>query len=203
MQYGAQNARVSRSLRSENRSRALRISLFYCALFLGLGVFLPFFPVWLGARGLSAPEISIVLAVQMLIRVVAGPAVTFLADRLQARKGMIVALSAAALAGMLMLSQADGLIAIVVIATLASAVWTPIMPLIETLAVAESEAGGADYGRMRLWGSLSFICGSVGSGYLLLVIDAEDVVWLLIASDAVLVAAALVLPSISGACAWR
>jgi len=70
----------------------------------------------------------------------------------------------------------------------------PIMPLIETLGVAESESGGADYGRMRLWGSLSFIAGSVGGGAILAATSSGIVIWLLIASFAALLAGAIALP---------
>jgi PPP family 3-phenylpropionic acid transporter len=164
-------------------------------LFLGLGIFVPFFPVWLGTRGLSVPEISLVLAAQMIVRLAAGPGLTILSDWLGSRKGVVLGLTLCALASMIVMSQVEGFYALLILGTVASAAWTPIMPLIETLAVAESEDGGADYGRMRLWGSLSFICGSVGSGYILLVAQPETIVWLLIAADVVLVAAALLLPS--------
>ncbi len=175
-------------------ARALRISIFYAAVFLGLGIFLPFFPVWLASRDLSAPEISLVLAAQMSVRILSVPLFAFAADRLGRRKPVIIGLSLMALAGVLVLSQTHGFWPIVLIATLASAAWTPIIPLIETLAVSESEAGGADYGRMRLWGSLSFIAGSVGSGYVLSVSEPGQVIWLLVAADVVLLAAAFALP---------
>jgi PPP family 3-phenylpropionic acid transporter len=176
------------------RGAPVRISAFYCALFLGLGIFLPFFPVWLGARGLSALEISLVLGAQTAARLVAGPALAYVSDRLRSRREVIAALAVGTLAGTVAMSQAEGFWELLALGIAASAAWTPIMPLIETVAVAESEAGGADYGRMRLWGSLSFIAGSLGAGHALQHIGAQDVIWLLIAADALLVAAAFALP---------
>ena len=58
-----------------------RLALFYAALFVALGVQLPFLPVWLAAKGLGASEIGIVLAIPMIVRVFAIPVATRAADR--------------------------------------------------------------------------------------------------------------------------
>ena len=42
--------------------------------------------------------------------------------------------------------------------------WTTIMPLIEAVAVTGVRSAGLDYGRVRLWGSGSFILASFGCG---------------------------------------
>lgn len=162
-----------------NRSVGLRLGLFYAALFLGLGLMVPFFPVWLKARGLGVSEISLVLASQMAVRIIAGPAFSFLADSLADRRAMLRWLSAAAFAAVLLLGYSSGFESIFLLSVAVSVMWTPIIPLTETLAVAESEGGGADYGRTRLWGSLSFIAGSVGGGYLVNAAGPELIIWLL------------------------
>src|SRR6266436_9910602 len=51
----------------------LRLKIFYAALFITLGVQLPFLPVWFAARGLDARQIGIALAIPMLVRAVAIP----------------------------------------------------------------------------------------------------------------------------------
>ncbi len=175
-------------------SAGLRLSLFYGALFLGLGIFLPFFPVWLREQGLDVAQISAVLAFQMAVRIGSGPAFSFLADRLGDRRSVLIGLSCAALLTMLLLSVASGFVAILCLAALASIVWTPILPLMETLAVTESEAGGADYGRTRLWGSLSFIAGSVGGGYALGITGADFIIWMLVGSYLLMAASSFWLP---------
>jgi len=171
-----------------------RLSAFYGALFLGLGVYLPFFPVWLRGQGLEAGEISAVLACQMAVRIGSGPSFAFLADRMRSRRGLLIALSVASLASLCLLAVVQGFIAILIVAIVASAVWTPVLPLIETLTVAESEAGRTDYGRTRLWGSLTFIAGSIGAGYVLRSADPDAVLWLLIAAYAFMVLCAFALP---------
>ena len=176
------------------RDRGLRLSVFFGALFFGLGVFVPFFPVWLAAQGLSSAEISIVLASQMAVRIGSGPAFSFLADARGDRRAVVIALSLASLAGMALLALVSGFWAILVLAVAASVVWTPILPLIEAFAVSESEAGGPDYGRTRLWGSLTFIAGSMGGGYLLKFTGPELIIWILVGAYLLMAASSFCLP---------
>ena len=68
---------------------AVRLSAFYAAMFLVAGIQLPFWPVWLAARGLSAREIGIVLAAAIWVRVFATPAIGAISDRLGARRAVM------------------------------------------------------------------------------------------------------------------
>ena len=80
-------------------SFALRLAIFYAALFLTLGVQLPFLPLWLAAKGLDAGAIGIVLSVPMVVRVAAIPLATRSADRHDALRAAMVIASALALIG--------------------------------------------------------------------------------------------------------
>ena len=60
-----------------------------------------------------------------------------------------------------MLSQARGFWPILACTLVFALAWTTIMPLTETVAMSGVKAAGLDYGRMRLWGSLSFIAASL------------------------------------------
>src|SRR5262249_55123354 len=57
-------------------SFAWRLAAFYAALFVALGVQLPFLPLWLAAKGLDAGAIGIALAVPLIRRVCAIPLAT-------------------------------------------------------------------------------------------------------------------------------
>ena len=50
---------------------AWRLAAFYAALFVALGVQLPFLPVWLAAKGLDVQDIGLVLAIPSVVRVMA------------------------------------------------------------------------------------------------------------------------------------
>ena len=51
----------------------LRIALIFAALFVPLGVHLPYFPLWLEAKGFDAEQIGIILAAPMFLRVLTTP----------------------------------------------------------------------------------------------------------------------------------
>jgi PPP family 3-phenylpropionic acid transporter len=60
---------------------ALNLSILAALLFLPNGLHLPYFPVWLSARGLSDAEIAAALATPLVLRVVATPLIAAFADR--------------------------------------------------------------------------------------------------------------------------
>jgi MFS transporter, PPP family, 3-phenylpropionic acid transporter len=91
---------------------ALRLGLFYAAFFFFGGVQLPFFPLWLEARGLDARTIGLVIAVPMLVRIVATPIITHQADVRQALKGTLVIATIVGTLGMTLVGFAPGAVAI-------------------------------------------------------------------------------------------
>ena len=164
------------------RAFALRLAAFYAALFITLGVQLPFLPVWLAAKGLDASAIGIVLAVPMVVRVLAIPMATRAADRRGALRATIVTAAAAAVAGYGALGFAESMIAIMAAYALASAAYTPLFLLTDAYALRGLAERGRAYGPVRLWGSAAFIAASLGAGSLLDVIAARDLIWLIVAA---------------------
>ncbi len=142
----------------------VRLALFYGAVFLLLGAYVPYFPVWLNGRGLSASQIGIVLAAPALVRIFFTPAMGFLADRIGDRRKVLKALGWGALLFCALLALAHGFAPILLLATVFALFWTTVMPLTETLAMTGVREAGHDYGRMRLWGSLTFVVASTGGG---------------------------------------
>jgi hypothetical protein len=143
-----------------SRAFALRLAAFFAALFVTLGVQLPFLPVWLAAKGLDAGAIGIVLAVPMIVRVLAIPLTTRAADRRDALRVTIVMATAAAVAGYGALGFAEGMIAIMVAYALASAAYTPVFLLTDAYAL----RGLAERG---LWSGAAMGVGSFHRGELM------------------------------------
>jgi PPP family 3-phenylpropionic acid transporter len=170
-----------------------RLAAFYAALFVALGVQLPFLPVWLAAKGLDAQLIGILLALSMVVRVFAIPYAARTADRRNALRGGIVVASAAAAIGYGALGMSKGALVIVVVYALLSIAYTPIMPLADAYALRGLGARGRAYGPVRLWGSAAFIVGSFGAGFAIDLIATRDLVWLIAAAMGLtaIVAAAL------------
>src|SRR3990172_5510109 len=124
------------------RRFSLQLSLFNIFLFLGMGVQLPFLPLWLKYKGLEAGEIGIVIAAMTAIRVVAAPLGAFIADRYGNRRRVIAVSALVSFAGYIVMANAGGLWAILAAAVMASAFYAPVGPLAEALAVEGSAAHG-------------------------------------------------------------
>jgi PPP family 3-phenylpropionic acid transporter len=169
---------------------SLRLKAFYAALFFTLGVQLPFLPVWLTAKGLDAGVIGIVLAIPAVIRIIAIPVATRMADRRDAVRGVIILTSAGATVGFGALAFAQGAVAIMLIYALASAAYAPVMMLADTYALRGLALRGRAYGPVRLWGSAAFIAASFGAGALLDLMAPVDLIWLMVVAMAIATAAA-------------
>lgn len=176
-------------------SYATRVGVFFGALFLIYGVHLPFFPLWLEWRGLTAAEISIVVAVPYFLRVAVSPTVAFFADKSRQHRRYIIVLACIALVMSAWLSQLGSFYAILLAAVGLSLAMTSIMPLTEVIAVSGVRLHGCDYGRMRLWGSLTFILASSVAAGLIGKFGVPIVIWLIVAACLVTGLAAFLLPA--------
>ncbi len=161
-----------------------------------MGVYLPFWPVWLKGRGLDAGEIGLLLAITIWTKVLASPAMAQIANRLGERRRVMVALSVAALASYALFGIADGFWQLALVAVLIGATLPPMMPLGENMTMLASRARGLDYGRIRLWGSLSFILASWGGGQWLAGRPESAILWLVLAGLGLTVVACWSLPDI-------
>jgi MFS transporter, PPP family, 3-phenylpropionic acid transporter len=172
---------------------AWRIAAFYAALFVVLGVQMPFLPVWLAARGLDAGAIGLVLAIPMVVRVFAIPLATHRADRHDALRAALMVASCAAALGYVGLALAPGIAAIIAAYALTSLFNTPIMSLTEAYALRGLMSHGRAYGPVRLWGSVAFIGGTMGAGFALDIMAAGNLIWILVAAMSLTAVAAFAL----------
>lgn len=173
---------------------ALRLGTFYAALFVVAGTKLPYFPIWLDGRGLGTAEIAAIVALPLFVRIAVTPLIGVAADARGDRRQALVVLAWVALAAFVMLGFVGGFWPILACTLLLSVATTSLMPLIETIAMAGVRRLGLDYGRMRLWGSLSFIAASFLAGAAIARAGHEAVLWLLVLGAAMTVAAAHFLP---------
>jgi PPP family 3-phenylpropionic acid transporter len=174
----------------EKRSFALRMSLLFAAICVIIGTNLPYLPVWLDWAGLGPREIAVITAVPLFVRVGVTPAIAFAADRSGDHRRFLIGLSWVALAALVVLAQVRGFWAIFALMLIFSLAWTTIMPLAETVAMSGVRAAGLDYGRMRLWGSLSFIAASFVGGWVVARLGAGSAIWLVVAGAGLTAAAA-------------
>jgi PPP family 3-phenylpropionic acid transporter len=172
---------------------AARLAALYAGLFVMGGIQLPFFPVWLKAKGLDPQMIGIVLAAPIVARLIAVPLVARTADRRDAVRAAIVVASFLGVAGYVLVGLAEGARAILIAYALASLALTPVMPLAETYALKGLGQRKRAYGPVRLWGSAAFILGTFIAGFAADTIPARDMIWLIAAASLISALAALTL----------
>lgn len=144
-----------------------RISLFYTGFFVVGGLVTPFFPVWLHLRGLTPEQIGVCLAFPLAARLVFMPLGSAFADRAPNRRFAIILF---ALLGLLLFIPAtlvSGYWPILILTGLATATLGMTMPAIDALALTGVRRFGLDYGKMRVWGSISFIVVSLVGGVII------------------------------------
>ncbi len=179
---------------SPRASYSLRLALFYGALFLIYGVHLPYFPVWLDWRGLTPEQIALITAAPFFLRLFVTPTVAMLADSTARHRSLVILLTSLTLMLAVLLSQMESFLPILLVSLAFAISLSTVMPLTETIAIAGVRAHGLDYGRMRLWGSLTFVGVGFAGGWLIDHVGPNAVIGCIVAGAAATAASAWLLP---------
>jgi MFS transporter, PPP family, 3-phenylpropionic acid transporter len=172
---------------------ARRMQLFYIVLFMLPGIHLPFFPLWLSAQGLNETAIALALAASNWARIFANPVAGHIADQSGERRRLLLALAVLCLLSFALFGVAEGLVALIAVNFLFGLFWGPMMPMCENTTLLACYRHRLDYGRIRLWGSLSFMITSTVAGFILQTRspDAIYVMMMLILAGVVVMASGL------------
>jgi PPP family 3-phenylpropionic acid transporter len=172
----------------------LRMALLYASVFGPMGVHLPYFPLWLDAKGFSADQIAIILSAPMFLRVLTTPLITAAADRARDRAHVLVLVSLAALLISTGYFLTPTYFAVLAVSLALHAMWSPMSPLADSLALSGVRRFGSNYSGMRVWGSVAFLTGNFGGGLLLGALGVGAVPAIISIGLAVSLAMALVAP---------
>ncbi|HBV00042.1 MFS transporter [Thalassospira lucentensis] len=164
---------------SERMQTATILALFFVGLFLIQGVFLPYWPVWLKAQGLTAGEIGILLSLPNWVRVFADPLIAQRADHTGNRKTPMMWLAGIYVLSILAFPVSSNFWWLAGLSVVIGFTFSPLLPLGTTITVHECKTRDLDYGRVRLWGSLAFIFASYGAGWVLDGTSTTWIVWML------------------------
>lgn len=142
-----------------------RSALVFCTAMVVNGMALPFFSVYLKNLGFSDYEIGVIQGVPLIVRVIVMPLAAMLADRLPDRAWVLLASAVLSLATAAGLFGVAGFLPVLILYTLQGAVYSPFIPVAESLLITGVRRWGYDYGGMRLWGSAAFIVSTLIGGY--------------------------------------
>lgn len=154
----------------------------YVALYAAFGAASPFWPIFFETRALGAQQIGLILSVAMLTRLVSGPLVAILADRLGTLRLVLAGCAAVAAAAAVALLWAHGFWVLLLVALVQAAALAPITSIADALSVNTARpliAGSPfEYGWIRGAASAAFVLGTLAAGQLVTPADLSAVIWL-------------------------
>ena len=152
-------------MNSDSTSVTRSLGLQYFFYFGVMGVFLPYFNLYLKHLDFSGFQIGAVYGLRTLSMVFFSLAWGLLADRYAIRKPVYIFCNLAACAAFALYLTTEDFTAILFITLLYSVFYGPIIAFLEAFTMdslgRQSEGGKRRYGNIRVWGSLNFILVSL------------------------------------------
>ncbi|KQQ14682.1 MFS transporter [Methylobacterium sp. Leaf123] len=148
----------------------VRLGLLYAVVFVEIGIAMPFMPVWLGALGLDAGLIGLLLALPIATKVVATRPLMGLIDRGVRPRTLLVAGSLTLAVSYAVMPAAAAIAAALLgpLIVLNAVAQAPLVPSIDYLTLAAARRSKRiDYARIRLCGSVAFLAANLAGGALL------------------------------------
>lgn len=165
------------------------------ALYFGImGVHLPYFNLYCYHLGFSGVEIGTLSALRSVAMVLFPMAWGALADRTRGRRPIYILCTAASAAIWSLFLWADRFPAMVAITAVYGIFYAPIISFLEAITMEALGAAKQRYGRIRLWGSLSFIGMVLLFGAVIERLTVRVIIPSILAGSLMLAALALTLP---------
>ena len=133
--------------------------------FAALGLFAPWWPLYLSDRGFGALQIGLLMGVFSALRVLGPPVVAHWADASGQRLRVARATAAAAIVAIMVFPWLDGFCAFAVLLACYSAAWNGLLSVYDAHVLGRLRADTGRYARLRLWGSIGFILTSAAGGW--------------------------------------
>ncbi len=161
-------ASSARAVATLGRATLLRFIVLYVAKYAAYGVASPFFPAFLGERGLAAEQLGLTLAAAMAVRLISAPLAARAGDASRRLRGVLVVSALAAAIATFGLLRVQGLSPLVALALLQAATIAPTTVLADALALARArptkDSAGFEYGWVRGAGSAAFVAAMLVAG---------------------------------------
>lgn len=175
---------------------ASRLALFHGAIFTAFGITLPYWALWLDSRGMSSAEIGVLLSLPVWTRLATGPAAAWIADRSGDTRRVLSWLCVGGLVSYALFGTVTQFWQFLVLAIAAGTFLTGVVPLADDLTLRAAYRHNLDYGRIRLWGSVTFIAASTLGGFAVARYPKDIILAMVIFGFALSLLASFALPSI-------
>lgn len=149
------------------RASTARFAQFLFAYYAHAGAFATYVSLFFAARGMSAPQIGVLISLIQVLRIIGPNLWGYLADRSGQRVQVLRLTAAGALLATAGLFFAEGFNQFLVVMVLLNLFTSAQAPLCEALALGAMQGDISGYGRVRMWGSVGFISAVLAGGYVL------------------------------------
>jgi len=141
------------------------IRMFYASYFAGMGLILPFFPIYLAGLGWDNGMVGLFVGILAFTKVLSPPVAGHLLDASRRRHAYITIFILAAVLSIVLLTMVAGnALALALLLLIFGLAWSAALPLTDGISLVAAEASLVDYGRLRVWGSIGFIVSSLAGG---------------------------------------
>jgi MFS transporter, PPP family, 3-phenylpropionic acid transporter len=154
-----------------------RFLLLYTTMFAAFGVASPFLPALLHQRGLDPSKIGAVLAAGTAIRLITGPVILRLADRLGKHQQILTVLLAMAAVIAFGYGLPAGFAIFLIVSVAHASALAAIVPIADAMTLAAAP-GRFQYGWVRGGASAAFVVGAVSAGQVVQATNLSGIVWM-------------------------
>lgn len=165
-------------LRSEIRlpnPQLLKVGGIYFGYYLALGSFMPYINLYFERMGMSGTQIGFLISIQVILLSATTLSWGTLADRFRIHKLILCLGLLLTPVAVLMIATANTFESITFWVLVFAFFTSPIVPLIDSLAVDVAETRGGSFGGARVWGSIGWAISSWGVG---LLVEQYSIRWL-------------------------
>lgn len=140
----------------------------YLALFIGLGAYNTFLPVYLeNTLGFTSSQVGIIVSIPSIIGIIFVPIWGIISDLIKKKKSILGINILMSLIFTLIYIITDSFIPILVVATFLEMFRNSILPLTDTITTSYCKENNKNYGNIRVIGSMSFALSSFLCGQLI------------------------------------
>jgi MFS transporter, PPP family, 3-phenylpropionic acid transporter len=164
------------------RIYAVRAAAFSASFFFANGAYMPFFPIWLASEDLGPGEISVILALPLMIRILLTPLIVGFADRLPNLRVASTLYAFVTAALFIVPAFYANFWTILIFTGAAMVFWSAVGPFTDATILYGTREHGIEYTRVRLWGSVGFMCGSLAAAAAVQRFSGDSVLAVLVAA---------------------
>jgi|TARA_B110000977_G_scaffold60564_1_gene82277 PPP family 3-phenylpropionic acid transporter len=173
-----------------------QLARFYFVYYFFVGLFTPYWGLYLQSLEFNALQIGFLLSLFQFSRIFAPNFWGWLADHTEERARWIRFTALVGVIGFCGIFWANTFVTMLVIMMAMSIFTSSTLPLAESLTLAHlsSHKGDSSYSKIRLWGSVGFICAAFILGFIIDQLDINAVVWALLITQVAILGASMTIP---------